>query len=378
MNTEGQFHGPGKLKIFDKKYSQNQNINNQYCIKYHQNMDYLVGTFHNGNISGPCKIRFRDGSTIIGNFTNGVKNGLYRKWNSNHQLVYYGVEGGHPQMGCGLSWTKWEDYLVFSNYYSLINEDDSASWSILVPFDYRKPILIGQVNLALGLAENLHVAEVTSIKYTCFLYLEWEFGKKLDFYLYQNSKKNSIVEMKNIYSPISNRCDLQNITLFDSWIDALNPNNSTPFQILKKLKAEETKMNSEKVQQKFLSISSIFTENNQIYANMSIWQGKFSKWKSSKISFDFDLKMHGYCEFDLANQKEDGNEGKHKFLKWSVKKIAGRFDHGKLEGLALLILTRGTLVFAHFSKGELHGSAVAYGQQPIFTEIEVSVIESIL
>ena len=339
-------------------------------------MDYMVGTFHNGNISGPFKIRFTDGSTIIGNCTNGVKNGLYRKWDSKEQLVYYGYEGGHPQMGSGLSWTKWESYLVFSNYYSLINEDDSALWSILVPFDYRKPILIGQVNLALGLAENLHAAEVIAIKDKCFLYLEWEFGKKLDFYLYQNSKKNSIVEMKNIYSPISNRCDLQNITLFDSWIDALNPNNSTPFQILKKLKAEETKMNSEKVQQKFLSISSIFTENNQIYANMSIWHGKISKWKASKICFDFDLQMHGYCEFELANQKEDGNEGKHEFLQWSVRKIAGRFDHGKLEGLAMLMLSRGTLVFAHFSKGELHGSAVAYGQQPIFREIEVSVIKS--
>ena len=258
--------------------------------------------FFRGNISGPCKIRFRDGSTIIGNFTNGVKNGLYRKWNSNHQLVYYGVEGGHPQMGCGLSWTKWEDYLVFSNYYSLINEDDSASWSILVPFDYRKPILIGQVNLALGLAENLHVAEVTSIKYTCILYLEWKFGKELESFLYRNFKKNGTVEMRSFYLPISNEfdlhnitisneCDIQNVTLFDSWMADLNPNHSTPFQFLKQLKAEGTKMNSEKVQQKFLSVSSVFTENNHIFANMSIWQGKFSKWKASKISLDYDLQM---------------------------------------------------------------------------------------
>ena len=376
MNTKGQFHGAGKLKITGKESSQNKN-DQPSCIKYHQNMDYLVGTFHNGNITGPCKIRFRDGSTIIGNFTNGVKNGLFRKWDPKQQLVYYGFEGGHPQLGSGLSWIKWESYLVFSNYYSFFNEDNSTSWSILVPFDNTKPILIGQVNLGLGLADNLHVAEVTSIKEDkCILFLEWEFGKKLDFFLYQNFKKSRIVKMKKFYSPITNRCDLQNITLFDAWIDALNPINSTPFQFLKQLKAEGTKMNSDKVQQKFLSVSSVFTENNHIHVNMSIWHGKISKWKASKISFDFDLQMHGYCEFDLANQKEDGNEGKHKFLKWSVRKIAGRFDHGKLEGLAMLMLSRGTLVFAHFSKGELHGSAVAYGQQPIFREIEVSVIES--
>ena len=78
--VNGQFEGPGRLKVKDT-YNSNfpegelQNLNKTCIIRNHMNGDIVteaVGTFKNGMLKGPGKIKFVDNSTLISNFVNGI------------------------------------------------------------------------------------------------------------------------------------------------------------------------------------------------------------------------------------------------------------------------------------------------------------------
>ena len=133
-------------------------------------------------------------------------------------------------------------------------------------------------------------------------------------------------------------------------------------------------MDPSKVQQKFMSNITYFSMENDIYVNISIWQGPVATWKAKDISFDTQDKIHGECELFLK-QEFFNNTGYHHMLQWSLKYISGRFEHGKLEGGALLVTWRGVILYATFSAGELHGPIHSYGRKFLY---DLEVIKCLL
>ena len=134
---------------------------------------------------------------------------------------------------------------------------------------------------------------------------------------------------------------------------------------------EISPMDSSKVRQKFMSKVSYFASENGIYVNMSVWEGPIATWKAKQISFDTQDKIHGECEF-ILNQEFFNNTGYHDMLQWSLKYISGRFEHGKLEGNAVLVTWRGLMLCATFNNGELHGPMLSYGRKFLY-DLDVCV-----
>ena len=136
------------------------------------------------------------------------------------------------------------------------------------------------------------------------------------------------------------------------------------FLNLFQMKNETSQIEPEKVRQPFISglkiesliIDSIYT----IVAKMSIWNGPEHYWNVGHLSIDEKQQPHGHCVFNLP--KEHLNDtGKHEFLNWSIKSISGKFNHGKLNGIANLITWQGQKIWATFKEGILHGPAFQYG-----------------
>ena len=144
-----------------------------------------------------------------------------------------------------------------------------------------------------------------------------------------------------------------------------NLNFNDMIHMLSFLKPETSNLQAEKVKKKFISQVIIFTENNQILANMSHWEGKIATWKPYQISLDPNGKLHGVCGFDLLPEIYN-KTGTHDFFHWSLKHFSGRFVHGKLEGFVSFLTWQGTVMLATFKNGELHGPAIGLGRVVVY------------
>merc|ERR1711963_649521 len=102
------------------------------------------------------------------------------------------------------------------------------------------------------------------------------------------------------------------------------------------------------------------SESGIINVNFSLWNGPVQTWNTQILSIDDDFNLHGFVILTLA-PKMFNTTGKHEFLDWSLKAIAGNFVHGKLEGIVTVSTWRGQHGAFTFQNGVMHGPAILYG-----------------
>ena len=191
-------HGPGKLKIQqNSKFFPEGDLKaiKATCLHKSKEIIEIVGTFQNNTFNGSAKVVFTNGERMVANFSNGVPNGPVRKWKSNNQLSSLYYEENHELLTKHRKWKLIkEEFLVWTDK-SFINENEE-SWSVFVPLDPSKEIFVGKLDTILGLAEDLHHAEVeiTSDESECFLTLNWKFKEKLNYKLSLYGKDLKIPE----------------------------------------------------------------------------------------------------------------------------------------------------------------------------------------
>ena len=262
-----------------------------------------------------------------------------------------------------------------TNYYCT-DTGHSYEKNFFTPvLDTSKEILIGNVNIALGYAENLYSANVkiTSKEEECFIHFDWEIKEKKNFKLIFNGNIQ-IPDSNYETDPLCKKGQQSNNGMpeqkFKIWEELINDDQqSLSFQKLYHLKPEITPMDPTKVNQKFLSDMTYFSEGSNIHVNMSVWEGPISTWKASIDGFDTQDQLHGFCQFNLLSNFIN-ETGKHDFLEWSLEHISGNFVHGKLQGIGYLITWRGVQIFATFKDGELHGPVSAIGKKFLY-DVEV-------
>ena len=379
--VNGQPIGPGKLKIQQgsKTFPAGDlKAINAICLYKSKAILEVVGTFQNDTFNGPAKVVFTNGEKIVANFSNGIPKGPVRKWKHNNQLSSLYHEENHELLTKHRKWKLIkEEFLIWTDE-SIINEDEEF-WSVFVPLDLSKEIFVGKLDTILGLAEDLHLAEVeiTSLESDCFLTLNWKLKERLNYKLSLLEKGFKIPEERIDSELMCKAGQIDNLGAKDAFLvwehfisehlnfKGVHITSKEMIHMLSFLKPETSTLQSEKVKKKFLSKVSIFTENNQILANMSHWEGKIATWKPNKISLDLNGKLHGVCGFDLLPEFYN-KTGTHDFFHWSLKHFSGRFVHGKLEGYVSFLTWQGTVMLATFNNGELHGPAIALGRTVVY------------
>ena len=391
----GQLEGPGKLKIFASNNNQYSCKFDETCIetngllKNKRNLK-ITGTFKNGTLHGVAKIVFEDQSTMISNFVNGALDGPERLWDSNNRLYSYSFKKKSKQKS--KCWKADKNYLFWSDC-SFVLEDAAEPFStILIPFDTKKEILVGNVN-TIGsdngnidaLVEDLFSAKIEMINndHECFLMLNWDKKERKDFKLslHRNGNQKQLplnyVPNKMCHDPnqfTTNKTAKEQFEFWENFInDTFIDGFENGYEVLNLVKPEPSStLELDLVQQKFISSSiTIFISKNIFYANMSHWNGKSLPWRALEIHLDTNGNLHGKCSF-LLEMNNWNTTGRHTLLNWSLKYFSGEFFHGKLHGLALLITWDGANIFATFQNGELHGPVFAFGTIPIY-DMAVSV-----
>ena len=151
-----------------------------------------------------------------------------------------------------------------------------------MPLDLSKEIFVGKLDTILGLAEDLHLAEVeiTSNESECFLTLNWKLQEKLNYKLSLFGKDFKIPEERPENELMCKATKSNNLSVKDEflmWEQFISENLkfNEMIHMLSFLKPETSNVQAEKVKKKFISQVIVFTEN-QIQANMSHWEGKIA------------------------------------------------------------------------------------------------------
>ena len=292
-------------------------------------------------------------------------------WNSDKNLTNLVYIDGQPKSMC---WSYFQDYLIWEDC-SIVKES-SELWSLLVPLNSTKDILIGKIysenSFEFGVGEEIHSVNVhiTSENDSCFLTLEWTKIEKKDYVLFLKSSDREVSISSYETMPMCKENQPKNGTIseqYHAWNGLFQETQMGRYFHfgVKYFKPELSPLDPTKVKQKFLTNVKIYSKNNEIYANMSHWQGNTLPWKAHRISLDNNELLHGTCSFSLLVNWRN-KTGTHEFLKWSLKYFSGRFEHGKLQGIASLITWNGAYIIAMFKDGELHGPAIAMGVVPIY------------
>ena len=337
-----------------------------------------VGTFKNGILSGIGKVKFESNMTLISNFENGIPMGIRRLWD-NGNLTSFRYAEGHSLLSKSKCWKFFSKYqrkfLIFTDC-SFIKEEDNYLFSVLVPLNVTEEILVGKIDLKAGSVDDVYSAEIqiTSKKGECMLMLDWTLKEPKDFKI-SLFKKNGYIPINGYKTkPMCTINETENAKPEEklmAWefITAKNFENditNNAFEVLSYVKPEESSMDIKKVKKSFLSNVTIFMEDEKIYVNMSHWQGPILKWVPESFSMDTDGLIHGVCNFDLTRAEDMNKTGSPDFIDWRIKFFSGRFVHGKLQGMVLMMTWDGAIIFSTFKDGELHGPAFALGRIPIY------------
>ena len=102
------------------------------------------------------------------------------------------------------------------------------------------------------------------------------------------------------------------------------------------------------------------SDNSNVYANFSVWNGPLQKWMVGPGYIDKNGKLHGFISLTLSQGL--GQAGRPDFLDWSPKQIFVRFQHGVPNGLTVIMTYKGQTIFTFLRNGVLHGPVYVSGQ----------------
>ena len=336
-----------------------------------------VGTWTNGTLTGPAKVIFEDKSMLIGNFRNGFPVGFIRKFGQNNndlnELFYEDL------MEKGRSWILKDNYLIWKNTAFVQEEDPFA---VLIPLDKTEKVLTGTLNLPLGLIENIYGAtfEVTSPSDYCSINLKWAPTEKKKFKLIFTDKKVIKFPMTN---ETQQNCKIGQPKMpasvedqFLAWGKSMYSNVSEYYNggmyNLFQLRPDNSPVENEQACSLFISSLKLYLDVRTIKANISIWNGPIHDWQADTITIDTKGQLHGACVFQL-NPEFYNQTGEHEVLHWSPKVFFGKFHHGSLDGVVLIVTWKGEFIYASFKDGVMHGPAYSAGVVNIYS-MEVSYV----
>ena len=138
---------------------------------------------------------------------------------------------------------------------------------------------------------------------------------------------------------------------------------------INRLKPIKSKIQHDKVRQPFMSKTRLIP-GQDFRVELSTWNGPLLNWTIFNPKINHNGKLHGLNLLTLPTPNLN-NTGRHEFVNWSPKAISGNFENGKLSGLALIQNWMGSVVFATFEEGEMHGPCITYGVSPILEIAEV-------
>ena len=292
-------------------------------------------------------------------------------WNPDDKLSTFAYVDGQPKSMC---WSYFENYLIWKDC-SMVKKEKEV-WSVLIPLDTTKEILVGKLyheyEFEFAFAEELYSIniQITSKNEECFLTLEWTRIEKKDYVLFLKYLDEGIhmssyanLPMCKVNQPINAAIEDQFIA-FENMFQNKDIGRYFTYGI-RYFKPELSPLDPSKVKQNFLTNVKVYSENSQIYANMSHWNGNILPWKANVISLDENRQLHGTCSFSLLVDHYN-KTGTQNFLNWSLRYFSGRFEHGKLQGLASLLTWNGAIIMAMFKDGVLHGPTIAIGKIPIY------------
>ena len=110
------FSGSKNIKN-EKRTTENKNNNNKFCGKgklYNKNTDEIVyeGDLINGICEGKGKYIFENGDYYIGQFKNGLRDGLGKQYYKNKQLQYDGMWKCDMRNEHGIYYYENGDYFI--------------------------------------------------------------------------------------------------------------------------------------------------------------------------------------------------------------------------------------------------------------------------
>merc|ERR1711976_2980 len=187
--NNGTIEGTGKIIFLKAKAAQYEESLREdkheitYCLSrsYFDDKEVIeiIGTFENGLLIGPVKLKLGDGTTSIANFIKGVPRGLYRIWDKEGQLLKIFYKDIQLK---GFQWGMVNKYLVY-NYNPLVKDEDISS--VAIPKNESEPVLVGDYNYALSLLDNIYSADIeVGSKDLCLLNLSWKPKAKQDYKLF--------------------------------------------------------------------------------------------------------------------------------------------------------------------------------------------------
>ena len=374
--TNGQIVGLGKLKFISGS-PQEDNTREQACFIDNMNLVEVVGTFVNGTLEGPAKVISTNGRIILSNFVHGLPFGPTRTWESNDErLQSYSYQSKQSAITIGRKWVRHKDMLVWTSESSLVQNEDELC-SIVVPMNTSDEIVAGKYNSATGLVDQLYSTdiEISSSPKDCLLSLSLTLLSKKDYALsltrdgsrkiplgqhqnkplchfFQDSGRSKIRENFIKWESI-----MKNVTLEHGLLNA--------FELFYYVKPESSKSSRVKDIPIFMDNVTLFANENRLFANLSIWEGALLPWELEQFGLDKEGNLHGTCKLSLENQYVN-QTGTIDFFPWSINFITGRFINGLLDGVVILGTWQGTILFASFQEGILHGPAFGIIRQPMY------------
>ena len=377
----GEIHGPGKLKKITppSDFNPNHPPEGHFCLDVTHlaggNSIEWVGTFHHGTLHGTAKIADEDGSKIIGNFQEGQPFGLFRYFDSNGNLID-ALFMNKDRRKKGPRWlSRQKGYLVYHSTQLYEDRDLEKPSDVVISKDTSE-IYVGNYNSGLGFLENVHLAEVkiSSAPEDCLMELEWTVGPKQDFIVFlANDIKIPLENKKTIcqsHQPEDPRNVEEQFRAFKKYLNQHYNLTNGAMAYVYDMKPEAEPVDLKAVRQPFVSNLTLYSDKGHIKANFSLWNGPVLSWSAEMISVDKDLKLHGFVMLQLGS-KDYNTTGRHDFLGWSLKFIAGKFVHGKLDGVVTTTSWREQYGIFHFKEGVIHGPALVHGVIPIL-DAEVS------
>ena len=343
----GQLNGPGKLSLSKKAPMDHSGT----CLRLNKFMGLdlveVVGNFANGVLSGNAKTVFSNGKILVGEFVDGLLEGLRREWNEDGNLTYAGFT--HRGVKAGKAWVMIGSNLVYTDVATINRSDDLA---IVLPF---KNGTIGSVIIAgklwphygiLDEVQQVNIMGTSLVEQSCLMKLLVEpEGKALN--AFYDLRLDKLISKSH-----SNR-DEQSCQNFDAmdggisqklvnWCEHLNSRvahkafHQTVLEM--KQEAEEPTSGTRIISDIAVDDKNAPSGSTSIPPTMSV---TFFELQRSRVhvgvgSFDEQSRFHGLVQLQVETSADYKHHFGFDFTQ--VSGFGGVFNHGILEGLVQLDL----------------------------------------
>ena len=396
---DGHLDGKGKLTfISDEEWSKiphsakqrkdsialkNSNVCFQKAFYHGLRIKEVIGTFRNGSLYGQAKITYIDNAISIGHYRNGKADGFIRMFNTRNRLV----DVGGFQMGLevGFHWKQRYGHLLYQDR-TMIN--DNISLTLVIPISddgtLQYPIA-GDYFPHSGALENIHKIKLLSgslSKPNCIMELAYtllerenytyslaskskyplfgEKGHRLLCNFSQNFDNNDTAkELENWFHSVKSMIQLK--TNEDGFPV------SSPLSILWKLRADLTDLNIDN-STRLISDINLNVVAKTITAKFFNGSPLSISLVSANTKLDKRLQLNGFNDI-IITPKDQKLIPRDKALGWSPTRVIGKFDHGELNGFALLHTNASTAVWVTVKNGILHGPAVIAGMSYVIEPV---------